>query len=221
MERYTITLTGISDLLMHADSLPGRAIVKAWQKDPENKALSVAGDDRSPAWTWMTYLYRDSGCIEIPSDNLMTMFREGGAKVPTGNRGGSFKSQSQSGILVDQSAWPLVLANGRMINYAVDLAYLAEVTDYAEHEAAAKLLGFELFAKPAKMGQAKHVRVRARFAAGWQVSGTVTVTDPAITPEVLTSILEFAGKYCGLCDWRPSSKTPGIFGRFESRIEKL
>ena len=40
-------------------------------------------------------------------------------------------------------------------------------------------LGFELFAKGAKIGQSKHIRVRPRFNA-WSASGTITVFDDSM-----------------------------------------
>ena len=96
------------------------------------------------------------------------------------------------------------------------LAALREESDYAAHEAAAVAQGFELFAKAAKVGQSKHVRVRPRFNA-WSCSGTITVFDETITAEVLSQILEQAGIYCGLGDWRPSSPSkPGPWGRFRA-----
>lgn len=49
--RYEVTLKGESPLLMHKDNIEFGERIKKWQKDPKNKDLSVAGDDRSPAWT--------------------------------------------------------------------------------------------------------------------------------------------------------------------------
>ena len=43
--------------------------------------------------------------------------------------------------------------------------------------------------------------------------------DDQITTDVLRSILEYAGRYKGLGDWRPSSKTPGPYGTFTAEIK--
>jgi hypothetical protein len=41
-------------------------------------------------------------------------------------------------------------------------------------------------------------------------AGTLTEFDDTITATVLQNILTAAGRYCGICDWRPSSpKSPG------------
>jgi hypothetical protein len=78
-----------------------------------------------------------------------------------------------------------------------------------------------LFVKRARIGNAKHVRVRPRFDS-WSVSGTLTVLDDSITTDVLERILTHAGAYAGVGDWRPSSpKSPGPFGRFTSTVKEV
>ena len=53
--------------------------------------------------------------------------------------------------------------------------------------------------------------------------GTATLDEPehGLTQEVLQKILNKAGSLCGLGDWRPSSRTPGQFGRFSATVEPL
>lgn len=219
MQTFAVTLVGESPLLMHADDLGWRAELERWLLVPENKRLSRAGDDRTPAWKWIGYCYHDGASVGIPSDNLMTTLREGGAKVPTGKKGGTFKRQSQSGLVVNELLWPIRTGRGGVPWASV--AGLASETEFAKHEAAAVGLGFELFAKGAKVGMSKHVRVRPRFNT-WSASGTITVFDESIDESVLGSILEMAGTYCGLGDWRPSSPgKPGPWGRFRAGIERL
>lgn len=219
MQNYRVTLVGESPLLMHADDLKWRSEMERWLANPENKRASKAGDDRTPAWKWLGYCYHDGVHVGIPSDNLMTTLREGGAKVPTGKKGGTFKRQSQSGLVVNELLWPITAGSG-LIRWS-DVAALASVNDFVEHEAAATRLGFELFAKSAKVGASKHVRVRPRFNA-WQCAGTITVFDDTISESILQSILDMAGTYCGLGDWRPSSPSkPGPWGRFRAQLERL
>lgn len=216
---YEIILTGATDLLMHQDNLTMGEYFKSWLKEPNNKKNSTPGDDRSPAFTWLGYAYSHAGVFCIPSDNLMTMLREGGGKCPTGKRQETFKRHTQSGLLVNEIGWPLLI-NGGTVPWAPFEAML-ENNNYAEHEALAKSYGFELFAKRAKIGAAKHVRVRPRFR-DWSAVGTITVFEDLITTEALQNILTHAGTYCGLGDWRPSSpKSPGSFGRFTAQVRLL
>lgn len=206
-KNYMVMLSGMRDLLMHKDNIQHGERVKKWSKDPANKDVSVAGDDRSPAWTWIGYLYAEYGKVVIDSDNLMTMLREGGAQVSTGKGKKTFKAQTQSGIIVNE------------IDYEPIKALLNE-NDFEKHLEITEELGITLFVKRAKIGMSKHIRVRPRFS-NWQASGTITVTDPMLTKDVLQDILTFAGARCGLCDWRPSSKSPGQFGTFVATLEEI
>lgn len=216
---YTVTLTGASPLLLHADNLSWRANLERWTADPQNKRTSKAGDDRTPAWRWLGYCYHDGQHIGMAADNLMTTLREGGAKVPVpGKKSQTYKRQSQSGLVVNELLWPIITPKG-VIPWA-EVAKLQQEADYAAHEKAANDLGFELFAKSAKVGMSKHVRVRPRFNQ-WAVKGTITVFDETISTDVLQSILDMAGTYCGLGDWRPSAPSkPGPWGRFTADIKK-
>ena len=217
--KYEVTLTGVSPMLMHNDNLQWSDVMDQWKKDPANKKDGKAGDDRSPAWRWIGNLYTNGGLVCVPSDNLMTMLREGGARCPTGKGQKTFKAQTQSGIVVDQIAWPVVGPKGT-ISYAAIKA-LINNPEFMEHESTAESLGFNLFVKRAKIGMAKHIRVRPRFD-NWQVSGTLTVFDEQITTDVLKDIITVAGAYCGIGDWRPSSpKSPGSFGKFTATVKEV
>lgn len=221
MDQYQITLRGLSPLLMHNDNLAfSERHIKAWQSLPENKQLSVAGDDRSPAWTWIGYLYHDSQFLGVNSDNIMTMLREGGAKVA--NKGKeTFKKQTQSGIMLDQQQFDLYVG-GHRIGYE-DIKALIGNTDFNAHLETAELLGFELNVKRAKINKAKHVRVRPMFR-DWELRGSLTVLDSelfGLTKPILETVLNQAGALCGLCDWRPSSPSSGTFGKFKPEVKKI
>lgn len=219
MKKYNFVIKGESDLLLHHDNLTWNSKLKTWLKDPENKKMSEAGDDRTPGFLWIGYCYLDADKgLVMPSDNLMTVLREGGAKCPTGKRQETFKKYTQSGIILDSMDFPLLDPRSSK-QYKLDGydKYVNE-TEYDEHVEWAKSLGFELFAKRAKVGQNKHVRVRPRFIH-WEVRGQLTVIDAVLTKGVMEQIMKFAGHYSGLGDWRPSSpKSPGPFGRFSTEI---
>jgi len=221
MQQYRVTLKGLTPLLMHSDNLSFAEKVKAWQKDPANKELSQAGDDRSPAWTWIGYLYHNGTNLSIPADNLMTVLRDGGSKVV--NKGKeTFKKQTQAGIMIDGQGFDL-LVGGDTIPVQPFNQLIGE-NDFPTHMQAAEDNGFELLVKRAKVGGSKHVRVRPMFRE-WQAVGTFTVMDPetsGLHQEVLERILNQAGALVGIGDWRPSSpKSSGTFGRFEPHLEAI
>lgn len=215
---FNVTLNGKSPLLMHRDDVEWREQMDAWLKVPENKKASKAGDDRFPPYRWIGGCYHDGKQLAIPSDNLMTLLREGASKVASGGKNGeTFKRLSQACLIVDQIAWPVIIGADKVVWWADIEALMAE-TDFHTHCERAKALGFSLFVKPARVGQSKHVRVRARFDA-WTCSGTITSLDDRLDMEALKSILRVGGQFCGLCDWRPSApKSPGRFGLFEAEV---
>jgi len=54
-------------------------------------------------------------------------------------------------------------------------------------------------------------RVRPGVKKGWQLTFTIDVALPEyITPALLQEVVTDAGRYCGLCDFRP------VFGRFST-----
>lgn len=220
-KQYRITLTGASPLLMHKDNISFSEKVKRWQVDPQNKGKSEAGNDRSPAWTWIGYVYHDGKHLGIDSDNIMTMLREGGAKMPTGKGKATFKAATQYGIVVDDIQFDLFV-NGKQLTVDTFNELIGN-NDFFAHEEFAEKNGFELFVKRARIGQAKHVRVRPMFR-NWTAVGTLTVLDEEqsqLKQDVLQRILDIAGCMCGLGDWRPSSKTPGSFGKFTAKVEPI
>jgi hypothetical protein len=142
---------------------------------------------------------------------------EGGAQVQTGGKNGkTFKAQTQSGMMSVEPAWPLVVA-GKHIEWA-ELEATKDVAAFAEHKRVTESLGFSLLVKRAKIGSSKHIRVRPQFDAGWQARGTIAVWDDMIDDSVLGRILQYAGQYKGIGDWRPGGRTPGPYGTFEATI---
>lgn len=224
MVRYEIELTGTTPLICHADNLAFSEKIRAWQKAPENKELSQAGDDRSPAWTWIGYTYHDDKNLTMSADNLATCIREGGAKVPTGNKKGdkSYKKLSQSGIVLDTPEYEL-LVGGKHIPLAPIRELIGE-NDFFRHMEVAEELGFELFVKRAKVMMSKHVRVRPLFR-DWVVRGTITILDEdlfGLSQDIVQMIFNQAGTFCGLGDWRPGSpKSPGFYGKFATKLHKI
>jgi hypothetical protein len=216
---YNVSLTGTMPLLLHGDNLDWRASLGAWRTHPDNKGKSMPGDDRSPAWTWIGGLYHDGVVLGVSSDNLMTAIREGGSRISVpGKRSLTYKRQSQSGLVVNELLWPLQGPQGTVAWPEVNA--LCDVEDFPTHQQFAKDHGFELFAKPARIGQSKHIRVRAKFLQ-WSIAGSIMVMDDTVTEGVLGSILTAAGRYAGLCDWRPSSpKSPGPYGTFTAGIRE-
>ncbi|MBQ7609332.1 MAG: hypothetical protein IJU76_15395 [Desulfovibrionaceae bacterium] len=216
--RYFVELTGVTPLLMHSDNITFTEDVNAWRKDPANKKVSVAGDDRSPAWSWAGYLYAEQGKIVMPADNIMTMMREAGAKVPTGKARETYKLRASYGLQLSTLYFDF-FCNGAEISTDWINA-LVGVSEFEKHEEAVKDHGFRLFLKRAKIGAgpraSKHVRVRPMFE-NWKIAGEIAVIDESesgLTADILLRILQIGGQQIGLCDWRPSCSSAGSYGKF-------
>lgn len=221
MRLYEVSLTGSSPLLLHNDDIEWADRMDAWRANKDNKKHSKAGDDRTPAFRWIGNLYRDDKQVIMPTENIMAALLEGGAMVPVpgGKNGKTFKSQSQSGIMPQEIGWPITI-NGKNVPLA-PIDKLLNEPKFDAHQDAVQDMGFTLYLKRARIGSSKHVRVRPRFDT-WTAAGTLAVADDQITDEVLSDILEMAGKYKGVGDWRPSApKKPGVYGRFEATVARI
>jgi hypothetical protein len=217
MQNVHVKIKGLTPLLMHADNIEWADAMDEWNREPGNKATSKAGDDRTPAWRWLGSLNHDGQIITIPSEYIMRCIMEGAAQVPTGRGKTTFKSQSQSGLLCPEFHWPLQLNGSAATVSMEDINKLRETKQFAGQMLAVREMGFSLFVKRAKVGQSKHIRVRPRFDS-WATEGRIAILDETITPKVLQTILDMAGRYKGLGDWRPGGKTPGQFGMFEATV---
>lgn len=218
METVKIKITGTMPLLMHADSIEWADKMDEWKNNPDNKAKSKAGDDRTPPWRWigcLNFTDPQTGVVIIPSEYIMRALMGGGAEVPTGKGQKTFKSQSQSGLLIRDFGWPLSVRGKTVPMESVQKCM--RLKTFPENMQVAQELGFLLFVRRARIGQAKHIRVRPRFD-DWSATGEIVITDESITLKVLKQILDIAGSRKGIGDWRPSAPTPGPFGQFTAEI---
>lgn len=212
MKQYNIRLTGRSPLIMHGQNLDFEEAVSKWQRSPAAKK-TPKGDDRHPAFKWIGYLYHDGENAVIPTDNLMTTFREGGTMVSSGGKT-TFKAQTQSGARVVTPA--TLLVGGKPCSVKRILSMCGEL-DFTAHRKAVSEAGFDLLLKGCKVGMARHTRVRPYFA-DWSCEFRLDVWDPTLTLEVLQQVWDNAGAFKGLCDWRPGSPKSGQYGTFDAEI---
>jgi len=212
------TLKGISPLLMHADDVMMSDELSQARKSMA-RGEKQAGDDRSPAWSWHTYCYRDGEHLVWPSENLMVSLRSAAATIIYSKQK-SFKELSQSGLCIPTETLEFSTRKGP-VSWGMIEDWRDENTPFMQQskEFTKADPDCTLFVKRAKVGQAKHVRVRPRFE-NWFVKGQIIITNNEITFERLTEFFEIAGDRCGLGDWRPSCKTPGPYGRFQASLKK-
>jgi hypothetical protein len=217
MMRVSFELRGETPCLFHGDDVVASDELSEWRKAPENKNFSKPGDDRSPAWTWITYLYHDQTHVTVPSDNVMVALRKAGAQIILkGNK--TFKEMSQSGISIPLEFCEF-LAGGKRLEWS-KFAALVGNNSFKDHLEFAKKQGVIIDTRRAKNpgGKSKHIRCRMRVG-DWQVRGELEVTAPEITMDVLTTMFDLAGRG-GILDWRPSGPTPGPWGMFKAKLTR-
>lgn len=213
--RYDFELNGTTAMLMHADDVEQADELMAWRKDPSNKNVSVAGDDRSPGWTWQTYLYTDGESLVVPAENIMVCLRQAGAQLIL-KKQKTYKEITQSGMFIETEFCDLLVGDKQV---SIEPIRALRDEPYKRQADAVQEMGFRLFAKRARVGTAKHVRVRPRFDQ-WSIRGTMRVVKEAeLSREIIERLFEIAGTV-GLCDWRPGCKTPGSYGMFEAKVRQ-
>ena len=76
MRTVGIQLTSKMPMLMHADNIEWADSMEDWKNDPMNKAVSKAGDDRTPPYRWIGCLNYDDpeegSCGEPRPNNVAT-----------------------------------------------------------------------------------------------------------------------------------------------------
>lgn len=218
---YRFELTSRTAILFHADDIEENDRLKEWRDDPKNRPLFVPGDDRTPPWSWQTYLYFNpaDGCLAIPQEVIMRCLGVAAAKVTLKGMT-TFKGLSQCGMYLD-SEFVKFTTGGKQIKKSAIVGM--EDNPFKAQADKVMKLGGKLFLKRVKPpgSKSKHVRVRLRIDS-WKVEGVIAVTEEAITPEILQTIFGIAGKRAGLLDWRPSAPSnPGPFGQFTAQLTPL
>lgn len=223
MQAFAFEIRGSSPLLMHADSIEWADQMTAYRHAPKDKnQKDTPGDDRSPAWRWIGYLYHDHKNVVMPAANVQRCLSVAATRVPDPNgRGGkTFKSNVMSQILIETPEFDFFGSKGQ-----IPMEPFAELVgnepDFAKHAELALKYGFQLDVRRAKPKGAsgKHIRVRPKFDK-WTVRGSIVVLEPALV-KAIPSIFEIAGNQIGLGDWRPSSPTPGAFGKFTTELKEI
>lgn len=225
---FRFELTGKTPLIMHRDDVLSADEVGAFRDEAKKRKQGGAGDDRFPAWTWLTYLYpseefvdpktgrREPSVVSIPSPNLMSCLKWAGNRIHRGRK--SLKEVTQTSLLIWTDYASLVGPEG--VVPMKDVYALKDLPFSGQKEEASRL-GITLDVRRAKLNSSKHIRVRPRFET-WRCEGKIEITDPdSLSESELRGLFDIAGQYIGLGDWRPSSpKSPGIYGRFHAELTK-
>jgi hypothetical protein len=224
--RFTLTMKGLTPLLMHADDVEWSDRMEIDRGEinkvkEKGKSKGKKGDDRSPAWSWIGYLYRTpEGVVSLPVENIRKCLMQAGKMVGKPKGGNTnYQREVATGVWIEGAYGP-VLIGGKPVNAEATLVKLDREPDYQRHTAEVAKLGFRLWAKRAPLkGGGKHVRIRPRFEAGWGATFTGSLDPEIIDKDTFAQVVELAGSRIGVGDWRPSSPTPGTYGMFDTELK--
>lgn len=211
MRKFTIRVTGVTELLMHNGRLVNpmdpatkeiSEATRAWKKNAtEENFLALA---RAEFLGGLYYHKQGDTVIGPfwPSENLHTSLKKAGAKVKRGR--GTLKNPIAAAIIWDSQINPLTYAGahpGAKVPREADELWQDE--------------SFR-FVKAAKVGSAKIMRTRPKFREwGFEASGTLDTE--ILDVEDLQAAATIAGQLVGLGDWRPEKG--GTYGRFAALVK--
>ena len=155
-------------------------------EESNNKA--TRSKEHNPKTEAETALYKDKeGNIVVPSFCVLSCLRGSAVNFQVPGKGKkTYKNFVYAGLKMDAENIPLITENG-----------------------------WEIDAKTVVVQRSRIVRARPRFD-NWALEFTMEIIDPIITPAVLKQIIEDAGKYNGLLDFRP------LYGLFKlTTFEKV
>lgn len=220
--KYQFTLTGLSPLIVHADKIEAADEVSKWQAAHKD---TPRGDDRYPAWRWLTYVYHDGEHFAFPSANMMRcLIKAGTLKVLKGKK--TYKQLVPASVVFDDEFLefygpkgkipiePFIEAKAKMNGSGGEDAF-DEQKDLAEDH------GFAIDMRRVTVQQSKHIRCRPFFRE-WKVVGHLEKISNDISDADLAELFNIAGSSVGIGVWRPSSpQSPGPFGRFTAEVKKV
>jgi len=146
---------------------------------------SKRGKQHDPEKEAAAAVYRDAeGNIVVPMLNVLSALRKAAVDFRVAGKGKkTFKDYIYAGIRIEPMEIPLEYEPNGDKPWAVDL-------------------------RPVVVNRSRVMRARPRFDK-WALEFMVQIVDPIISADSFGAILEAAGRYVGLCDFRP------LFGLFQ------
>lgn len=194
-----IKFKSLTSLIMHSSRTadPTDPFAKELKKYSSKRSKTDDDYEKMSNIEYDACLYRnteefDNGTgLYMPAENIMACFVNAGKKIKHGR--GSMKS-AVTGIIMDNP-----------LGYALKTPW----ETYDEMRADER----SWFKKIVNVQGSKVVRTRVLIPS-WSFEVNAELELDICTTDMLNEILAVAGKIIGLGDWRPSSGTPGSYGKF-------
>jgi hypothetical protein len=187
-EKYWVKIVGVKPLLMHAPTGLG------------DRPKLRRGEHLDPKVEAESYLYKnEKGEIVIPSVNIKACIREAGRNYRVSGRKATFAAMIRASL--DIKPFPYV----PLIHPQTGLPYLATPDPEIDSKSGGLKVNptWQVDIRPVVVQRNRILRARPRFDE-WALEFGIVNNDPTIIhPDTLKKILEDAGKYYGLGDFRP------------------
>ncbi len=190
MKRLNFSLVSDAPLIMHSDLMvdPFNELTKAKKKLTAKRANKTEDDlheiDRIEFMAGL-YMRDDLGPV-IPGANVERMLFDAAKRTKSGMK-------AKMGLQVSEQFFPLLYDGPR------------------DAEGLWKTPRFQ-FRKSIKQGTSRIMRVRPWFHE-WKLDVAIDFDEKTFDASDISGFMDVAGRYVGLCDWRPR------FGRFH--VEKV
>jgi hypothetical protein len=210
MRKFKITVTGVTDLVMHNGRLAiptDRATREVSEAFKQYKAAKTdaAFDALSRAEFLGGIYYMDGLGPYWPSDNFHSSLKQAGKKRKQSGSKATLRNPVAGGLLWTSEVNPLVYAafGGRSAPRSAEELWKDE--NYR-------------FVKAVRVGAAKVVRTRPVFR-DWRFDLEGTIDTEVLDFADLEAVLKIAGQVIGLGEWRPEKG--GSYGRFTAELADL
>lgn len=196
-KKYIVTIIGRSDILFNRmidqSETPAEGTL---EKGKKNAITKDRAEVERKIWREKAYIRPESDILYIPGENIHQCIVDGASYwgMPIPGRG---KTQ-YTGVV-----------KAGVICQDISLAVLDGTGNYVEAKKDDLVsFGRSVNGTPTKGKGSKVYRIRPSLES-WKGTFLMTVMDARLTPQILRTIISYAGLYKGLGDWRPNH------GRFD------
>ena len=203
---YKITFKGLTSMIMNSSKTadPTNPFTKALKQISSKRSKTDEDHEAMSKIEYESSMYRDEAVFKkgaglyMPTENIVACLINAGKKIKHGR--GSMKA-AVTGILFDDP-----------YGYHVETPWKSY--DEMKEDRSS------WFKKIVNVQGSKIVRTRV-LLPNWKFVATCELEEEICDKVMLEDLLRIAGRLIGLGDWRPSSGTPGPYGKFVADLEEI
>jgi len=189
MKQYAVTIQGTTVLLQHRFGPQA-------QTELADQVKRVAGQ-RDFTGEWIDSAYLLDGKVVHPAEHIYQAMIRAASNFRIKGRGKkTYEDLVSSAVIIEPDLIPF--------EGPIELPSPEEIPIGAPKEGCPVFVDI----RPVRIQKSRVLRERLGIAPGWRLSFNLTVTEEDFPPEAIKAILDYAGQFIGIGDYRPR------FGRF-------